>query len=295
MAKVAWIGLGNMGTPMACNLVAAGHDVTVWNRTASKCDAVEGAKKAATPAEAAKGAEFIFTMVADSVAMIDCILGDSGIAQALAGDQVIIDMSTVSIESSAQCNAAIEEKKCTFLRAPVSGSTVLAKSGALTVLCSGPKASYDKTLPLFEKLSKTQFYLGDGDCARAMKLGLNMMIGISSQMFSEALVLCEKAGIDPNVAMDVIGGSVLNSPFIAYKMPPLRERKFDPAFSARLMAKDLGLALDVAEKLKMSAPTVALTKQMLESLVAQGHGEKDVMALLLQAESMAGMNPKELA
>lgn len=293
MAKVAWIGLGNMGIPMASNLVAAGNDVTVWNRTASKCDAVEGAKKAASPAEAAKGAEFIFTMVADSAAMIDSLLGANGAVSALSGGEVVIDMSTVSIESSKECNDAIVAKGATFLRAPVSGSTVLAKSGALTVLCSGPKDSFDKAMPLFEKLSKAQFYLGDGDSARAMKLGLNMMIGISSQMFAEAMVLCEKAGIDPNVAMDVIGGSVLNSPFLAYKMPPIRERKFDPAFSARLMAKDLGLALDVAKGLKMAAPVTALTKEMCEAVVAQGQGEKDVMALLLQMESLAGMNPKE--
>jgi len=296
MAKVAWIGLGNMGIPMSSNLLAAGNEVVVWNRTASKCDALvsEGAKKAGTPAEAAKGAEYIFTMVADSAAMCDCIMGDKGVISALSGGEIVIDMSTVSIESSAQCNEGIVAKGATFLRAPVSGSTVLAKSGALTVLCSGPKDSFDKTVPLFEKISKAQFYLGDGDGARAMKLGLNMMIGISMQMFAEALVLCEKAGIDPNIAMDVIGGSVLNSPFIAYKMPPIRERKFNPAFSTRLMAKDLGLALSVTEKLQMSAPTTALTKQLLESLIAQGHSELDVAALVLQMETMAGMDPQEL-
>lgn len=291
MAKVAWIGLGNMGVPMSKQLVAAGHEVTVWNRTASKADAVvaEGAKKASSPAEAATGAEFIFTMIADSAALIDVILSDNGVAGVLSGGQVVIDMSTVSIESSAECNKAIEAKGGKFLRAPVSGSTVLAAAGGLTVLCSGPKDAYDKTLPLFEKLAKTQFYLGDGDGARAMKLGLNLMIGTSMQMFSEAMTLCEKAGIDWNVAMDVIDGSVLASPFIKYKIPPIRERKYDPAFSAGLMAKDLDLALQVCKQLNVFAPSTAITKQMLEAAIATGNGEKDVAILVQQTEKLSGV------
>lgn len=291
MAKVAWIGLGNMGVPMSTNLVAAGHEVSVWNRTASKCDPVvaEGAKKAATPAEAAKGAEFIFTMVADSAALTSVILGDDGVVSVLTGGQVVIDMSTVSIESSKECNDAIVSKGCEFLRAPVSGSTVLAKAGGLTVLCSGPKSAYDKTLPLFEKLSKTQFYLGDGDGARAMKLALNMMIATSLQMFSESIVLCEKAGIDWNAAMDVIAGSVLASPLIAYKIPPLRERKYDPAFSTKLMAKDLDLALSVGKQLGVCTPSTALTKQMLEANIAKGHGEKDFAMLVKLTEELSGL------
>ncbi len=291
MAKVAWIGLGHMGVPMAQNLVADGHEVAVWNRTASKADPVvaSGAKKAASPAEAAKGAEFIFTMISDSAALIDVILGEQGVAGVLAGGQIVIDMSTVSIESSAECNKAIEAKGCKFLRAPVSGSTVLAAAGGLTVLCSGPKDAYDKTMPLFEKLSKTQFYLGDGDGARAMKLGLNMMIATSLQMFSESVTLCEKAGIDWNTALDVIDGSVLASPLIKYKIPPIREKKYDPAFAAGLMAKDLDLALAVAKQLNVFAPSTALTKQMLEALIANGNADKDFAMLVDQTEKLSGV------
>lgn len=290
MAKVAWIGLGNMGVPMSINLVAAGHEVKVWNRTASKCDPVvaEGAAKANTPAEAASGADYVFTMIADSDALINVILGENGVESVLRQGQIVVDMSTVSIESSAQCNKAITAKGATFLRAPVSGSTVLAKAGGLTVLCSGPKDSYDKTLPLFEKLSKTQFYLGDGDGARAMKLGLNMMIATSLQMFSESVTLCEKAGVEWNAALDVIAGSVLASPLIVYKIPPIRERKYDPAFSTRLMAKDLDLALSVAKDLGVCAPSTALTKQLLEALIANGKGEQDFASLVQQTEMLSG-------
>ena len=289
MAKVAWIGLGNMGVPMSNNIAANGHELTVWNRTASKCDAVKDAKKAASPAEAAKGADFVFTMISDDSALSHVMLGANGIVSVLEAGQIVIDMSTVSIEMSAACNDAIVGKGASFLRAPVSGSTVLAEGGNLTVLCSGPQAAYDKTLPLFDILSKTQFYLGDGDGARAMKLGLNMMIATSLQMFAESLTLCEKAGIDRNAAMDVIAGSVLASPLLVYKIPPLREYKYDPAFATNLMAKDLDLALSVAKQLNVCAPSTALTKQMLEALIAQGKGDKDFASLVQLVEGLSGM------
>jgi len=291
MAKVAWIGLGNMGVPMSVNLVKAEHSVTVWNRTASKCDEVvkEGAVKAASIAEAAKGAEFIFTMVADDNALINVLKGEKGVCSVLGAGQIVIDMSTVSMEASKECAEAIKAKGGEYLRAPVSGSTVVAKNAALTVLCSGPKSAYDKTLPVFEKMSKLQFYLGDGDSARAMKLGLNMMIATSLQMFAESVTLCEKAGIEWNTIMDVVGGSVLASPLIAYKIPPLRERKYDPAFTTRLMAKDLGLALDVAKELGVCAPVTSITKQMLEANIAKGSGEKDFAYLVKLTEELSGL------
>ena len=291
MAKVAWLGLGNMGIPMSINLVNAGHDVTVWNRTASKCDepVAAGAKKSATIHEAVKDAEFVFTMISDSTVLERVILGSDGAAESLKPGAVVIDMSTVSIESSRKCNEAIEKKGCQFLRGPVSGSTVLAKAGGLTLLCSGPKAAYEKTLPLFEKLCKVQFHIGEGDQARAMKLALNMMIATSLQMFAESMVLCEKAGIDWNTAMDVIDGSVLASPLLKYKIPPLRERKFPAAFSTKLMAKDLDLALAVCKELGVFAPATGNTKQMLEASIANGNADNDFATLILMIEKMSGL------
>jgi len=291
MAKVAWIGLGNMGIPMSINLAKAGHSVSVWNRTASKCDAAvaEGCTKASGIAEAVKGADFVFSMVADSAALLDVMLGTGGVCSVLTSGQVVIDMSTVSIDSSKTCNKEIVAKGGSFLRAPCSGSTVLAKAGTLTVLCSGPKETYDKTLPLFEKLSAKQFYLGDGEGARAMKLGLNMMIANSLQMLAESVTLCEKAGLGWATALDVIGGSVLASPLIAYKIPPLKERKYDPAFSTRLMAKDLDLALSVGKELGVCAPVTSLTKQMLEANIAKGNAEKDFSALVPLIEELSGL------
>lgn len=291
MSKVAWIGMGNMGIPMSINLVNAGHDVTVWNRTPSKCDepVKAGAQKSDSIPAAVKDADFVFTMIADSAALDKVMQGPEGVAANIKKGCVVTDMSTVSLDSSRNANEAIEKAGGQFLRAPVSGSTVLAKAGGLTILCSGPKAAFDKAMPLFEKLSKTQFHIGEGDQARAMKLALNMMIATSLQMFAESAVLCEKSGIEWNTALDVIAGSVLASPLISYKIPPLRERKYEPAFSTRLMAKDLDLALSVAKELGVFAPVTGCTKQMLEASIANGNSEKDFATLVQMVEQMSGV------
>jgi len=295
MAKVAWIGLGNMGIPMSINIVKAGYDVTVWNRSADKAAAVKeaGAKVAATPAEAAKGAEFIFTMIAGDEALEAVTIAAGGVVESMEAGAILIDMSTVSIDVSEKVDKAVGAKKGSFLRCPVSGSTVLAAAGTLTTLCSGPKDAYDKTMPLFEKLGGKHFYIGGANEARTMKLALNMMIATSTQMFAEALVICEKAGMDPGVAMDVICGSVVGSPFVQYKCPPIRERKFNPAFSADLMVKDIDLALATAKRLGVMTPTTAITKQMLEVMVNLGRGGWDIAGLIPLVEELSGIaNPE---
>ena len=159
MAKVGWIGLGNMGNPMSQNLLKAGHDVTVWNRTKAKADEVmaAGAKWADSPKEIAETCDFIFTMVSDGPTLQAVTLGENGVVAGLSSNKIVIDMSTVSPAESAKVNDAIEEKGCKFIRGPVTGSTVLAVNATLGILASGDKAAYDKVLPLFEAMGKNQF------------------------------------------------------------------------------------------------------------------------------------------
>lgn len=294
MAKVAWIGVGNMGSPMSQVLLAAGHEVTVCDVSAEKCaEAVaKGARCAASNVEAIEGAEFVFTILPNPEVLMAVVLGEGGIAPALAPGQIVIDMSTVSIEASAACNEAIEKAGCQFLRCPVNGSTILAAKGELTALCSGPKDAYDKVFPLIEAMSRTQFYLGEGDASRAMKLALNMMVATTSQMMAETIVLCEKAGLARNDILDVMAGSVLASPQVLFKIPPLRENSFEPAFTTVGMAKDVGLALNICQKYGVCAPVTGLTKQLLESLIAQGKGQQDFASLLQLTEEMSGVSDK---
>lgn len=291
MAKIGWIGLGNMGAPMSKNLMKAGFDVTVWNRTKAKAQPVldEGASWANSPKEIAEKCDYVFTMVSDGQVLQAVNFGDNGIIAGLSSGKTVIDMSTVSPEESAKVNEAIEAKGCKFLRAPVTGSTVLAANASIGILASGDKASYDKVLSCFEAMGKNQFYLGTGEEARTMKLALNMMIGTSMQMLAETMVLAEKAGLDWKQTLEVIGGSAVASPLVGYKVGPVSKKDYTAAFSVKLMEKDFDLALATAKQFGASLPITAMTRQFLASADALGKGDKDFSVLVELAEELSGV------
>jgi 3-hydroxyisobutyrate dehydrogenase-like beta-hydroxyacid dehydrogenase len=289
MAKIAWIGLGNMGNPMSQNLVKGGHELTVWNRTRAKADEVIalGAKWADSPKAAAAGAEFVFTMVADGPTLHAVALGADGLVAGLGAGAIVIDMSTVSVEESAKVNDAIEAAGGKFLRSPVTGSTILAQAGTLGILSSGDKAAYDKTLPLLEIMGGNQFYLGDGEGARVMKLSLNLMIATTMQMEAEAVVLAEKAGLDVVQVCEIIAGSAVGSPLTGYKKHLIGAGNYDPAFSVDLMIKDLKLAEAVGTQYGVPLESTLVTKARLEKASQKGYGNKDfsILTKLLEEDA----------
>jgi 3-hydroxyisobutyrate dehydrogenase-like beta-hydroxyacid dehydrogenase len=278
-----------MGNPMSQNLVKAGNEVTVWNRTKAKADAAieAGAVWADTPKDVAAANDFIFTMVADGMALHQAAFGDDGLVAGLKPGAIVIDMSTVSVEESAKVNEAIEAAGAKFLRAPVTGSTILAVAGTLGILASGDKASYDKTLPLLEVLGGNQFYLGGAEEARVMKLSLTLMIATTMQMEAEAIVLAEKAGLDVQQAADIIAGSAVGSPLTGYKAKLIGAGDYTAAFSVNLMVKDLKLAEAVGQQYGVKLESTALTKSRLEEAVNRGYGDKDfaVLVKLLEEDS----------
>ncbi len=290
MAKIGWIGLGNMGNPMSKNLLKAGHEVTVWNRTKSKADEVlaEGAKWADTPKEIAEKCDFIFTMVADGPTLQSVTLSENGVVAGLSANKIVIDMSTVSPEESAKVNDAIEAKECKFIRGPVTGSTVLAQNATLGILASGDKAAYDKALPLFEAMGKNQFYVGGAEEARVLKLALNVMIGVTSQMMAEAVVLAEKAGLDVAQVCEVMAGSAVGSPLVNYKKALVSAGDYKAAFSVNLMMKDFDLAFAAAKQYDVAMPVTAITRQSLQAAAASGRGEKDFFVLTQVLEELCG-------
>lgn len=290
MAKIGWIGLGNMGNPMSRNLIKAGHDVTVWNRTKSKADEViaAGAKWADSPGEVAEGTDFIFTMVSDGPTLQHVILGDDGILKALKPGQIIIDMSTVAPSESEIVNDAVETAGCKLLRCPVTGSTVLAANATLGILVSGDEASYQKASPVLEALGSKQFYLGSDEQARVIKLAINAMLGSTMQLMAEAVVLCEKAGLDVTQACEVIAGSAVGSPLVGYKKAVIAEGKYDPAFNVKMMIKDFDLAFNAANQYGVSMPAAAITRQALTSAVALGKGDRDFSVLTQVLEEACG-------
>lgn len=290
MASIGWIGLGNMGTPMSKNLVKAGYEVVVWNRTKSKAESVvaEGAKWADSPKEIAEKCDYIFTMVADGPTLHAVTFGENGIAAGLTANKIVIDMSTVSPEESSKVNDAIESRECKFLRAPVTGSTALAENATIGILASGDSASYDKVLPMFEVMGKNQFYLGEGEEARVLKLCLNVMIGVTSQMMAEAVVLAEKAGLDVAQVCDVMAGSAVGSPLVGYKKAMVTSGEYNAAFSVKLMMKDFDLAFAAAKQYDVAMPITAVTRQYYQSAAATGKGEKDFFVLTQVLEEQCG-------
>lgn len=290
MAKIGWIGLGNMGNPMSKNLVKAGHQVTVWNRTKSKADEViaAGARWADTPKKVAENCDFIFTMVSDGSTLQAVTLGENGVVAGLTANKVVIDMSTVSPQESAKVNDAIESKECKFIRGPVTGSTMLAANATLGILASGDKATYDKVLPFFEAMGKNQFYVGGAEEARVLKLALNVMIGVTSQMMAEAVVLAEKAGLDVTQVCEVMAGSAVGSPLVGYKKALVSSGDYKPAFSVKMMMKDFDLAFAAANQYDVAMPVTAITRQYLQAAVASGRGDKDFSVLTQVLEDQCG-------
>ncbi len=290
MAKIGWIGLGNMGNPMSKNLVNAGHEVYVWNRTKEKANEVveAGAVLADSPKEVAEKADFIFTMVADGPTLLAVTVEEAGLVSALSEGKVVIDMSTVSVSESMAVNDAVEAAGCKFLRAPVTGSTMLAINATLGILASGDKEAYEKTLPIFEKLGANQFYLGGSEEARVLKLAINTMIATTMQMEAEAVVLCEKAGLDVAQVTDVIAGSAVGSGICKYKAATITEGEYPAAFSVKLMMKDLDLALDAAKQYGVPMLTTSVTRQQLAAAAATGRAEKDFAVLTQVLEDASG-------
>ena len=290
--KIAWIGIGHMGSRMSRRLLDAGYPVTVCDCLPgqTECLISAGACAACSPAEVAADADFIFSMIPGSKELLDIMTGEDGVVQTLKAGSIVIDMSTVAPDASAVAGEAISTKGCAFLRAPVTGSTLFAEQGTLGILCSGDKAAYEKTLPLFKILGNKQYYVGQNEEARYMKLAINIMMGTICQMLAEALVFGERAGLDWEQMLDIFSESAAGSPLIKYKAQPLKKRSFDPAFTIKLMEKDLDLALDIAKTSDISLPVTSLVRQFLAAARATGRGDLDFSALLLLAEDMAGLS-----
>ena len=291
MANILFIGIGNMGFPMSMNLLQAGHAVAVLDRDRTKTAAAgaKGAREAVDAADGVKNAEYIFISVLTPEILVDVVTGKDGIAPHLRPGQIVVDMSTVSVAASRTCNEAIAAAGALFLRCPVNGSVAFAASGKLTTIASGPQEAFDRTLPLLKTLSQKQYYLGDGDQSRLMKLAVNSIIYTTLEIFAEAAALCEKGGIDWNTALDVFEGSSIASPQLCFKLPAIRKRDFTATSFATTATKDDRMALEAARELGVYMPVTAATLQMYEACVARGHGGKDFAAVLETVEAMSGL------
>jgi 3-hydroxyisobutyrate dehydrogenase-like beta-hydroxyacid dehydrogenase len=248
--KVGFIGIGKMGLPMAGNVLRAGHDVTVFNRTASRCDPLreDGATVAGSAREVVRGAEVLVTMVADSDAVDAQLEGDEGFLADAPDGLVWLEMSTIGPTAARAFAARAADAGIQMLDAPVSGSVTVAEAAGLVAMVGGPADALERARPVLEAMTKAQFHLGGSGAGAAMKLAVNVMIASQTVAISEALNLAEAAGIERADAYEVIAAGALASPFVDYKKAAFLDPDgTPPAFALDLMRKDLKLALEQGE------------------------------------------------
>lgn len=291
---VGWIGLGNMGAPLATRLVKSGYDVHVWNRTAAKAQPVvdEGATLDGTVRDLA-ARDVVFSMVSTSKDLEQVMLDpDTGLLTGESVPEIVVDCSTVSVETSKKVREAAAARGVRFFAAPVSGNGKVVAAGKLSVVCSGDEETFEQVQPMIEALGRSVTYVGDGEAARLVKIYHNVLLGIYTQALAEILVLGEKAGVKREAVMDFINNSVMGCIFSQYKTPAMVNLDFHPTFTPVLLRKDFDLGLAEARKHEVPMPITNLTRDIVESSIGHGYEQDDFATLLLIAAANAGIELK---
>jgi 3-hydroxyisobutyrate dehydrogenase-like beta-hydroxyacid dehydrogenase len=288
MAKLGFIGLGIMGAPMARALLRAGHETAVWSHTRSKADqlAKEGATACSSPAEVAKRSDCVFLCVGDTRMSRETILGENGIAAGKSGPLTVVDCSTISPSASREIGAELAKRDIAFLDAPCSGSKAGAEGGTLTFMIGGDQAIFDRVRPYLEAMGKQLYYCGAAGMGLQAKLSQNMILGSLLQAFNESFVLATKAGVSPELMLDIINNSAARSGMVSAKAPMVFARNFEPNFSVKWLEKDMALMLESAAEQQVPAPVTALSREMLRAAIAAGYGEDDICGSIRVLENL---------
>ena len=273
--KVALLGTGLMGRPMARLLVAARHDVRVWNRTRAKAEGL-GAEVADTPAEAVAGVEVAITMLADGPAVAEVA---RQALPAMGGDAVWVQMSTVGVVWADHLAELAAEHGVALVDAPVMGSQPAAEQGQLLPLASGPPAARERCASIFEAFSRGVLWLGDEPgLGSRLKVVTNLWLMNSVENLAEVLALAEGLGLDPRRFLETISGAPFDMQYAHWKGEMMLKREFPAAFALRLARKDVGLALEAAEAAGLDLPLARATHERFGRAIELGHGEEDFAA-----------------
>ena len=291
---IGWVGAGGrMGFAMAKRLLDGGYVVSAYNRTRSKVEplAASGAKIVDKLADL-RDHDIVFTTVSASDDLIAVCMGPEGLLGKDKGPRLIIDVSSVSEEASAQVRDAAKKVGTDMLAAPVSGNAKVVASGKLTIVTSGPRASFEMAQPYLEALGQGVTYVGEGERARMVKICHNLLLGAVAQSLAEVTVLAEKGGVPRSAFLEFINNSVVGSPFTRYKTPALVNLDWTPTFTPVLLRKDLDLGLKAAKELGATLPVTKLTRDLVNRLVEAGHTDVDFAILLEQQAKEAGLSLK---
>lgn len=289
MAKVAFLGLGVMGHPMAGHLAKAGHDVTVYNRTTTKAEkwvAEFGGSFGKTPAEAAKGAEFVMACVGNDDDLRSVCTGADGAFSAMAAGTVFVDHTTVSAAVTREMFAAAAEAQIAFVDAPVSGGQAGAENGQLVVMCGGDAAEYARAEPVIDAYAKLCKRLGESGSGQLAKMVNQICIAGLVQGLSEGLHFAEKAGLDGRAVIEVIGGGAAGSWQMVNRHETMLDGHFEHGFAVDWMRKDLGICLDTAEENGASLPVTALVDQFYKEVQKMGGGRWDTSSLFARLRKL---------
>lgn len=291
--RVAFLGLGIMGQSMAANLVKAGHEVTVWNRSPGKI--VEGAALSPTPAAAAQGAEVVWLCVSDTQAVEEVMFGKEGAGAALASGAIVADSSTISPSATLKFAESLAQKGIAWVDAPMTGSKIGARDGTLVFIVGGAEATIERLKPLFAAMGKKIFRMGETGKGQATKLAMNLQIALIFEGFAEALTLATKLGVDTQQFLHLIEATMVRSGVVDYKAPFILQRDFTPNFPLRLMHKDIRLALEAAKESRVKLPGLETVEEIYEMATEDGNKDLDYAATLTLLEKWAGVQAGKAA
>ena len=282
-AKVAFIGLGVMGFPMAGHLKAKGYDVTVYNRTGAKAQAwadKHGGKAAPTPAAAAKDADFVMLMVGNDNDLLEVALGKDGALAGMKKGAVLVDHTTASADAARKVFAAAKAKGVDFIDAPVSGGQAGAENGKLTVMCGGEKAPFEKAKPVMDSYGRAVTLMGESGAGQLTKMVNQICIAGLVQALSEGIAFAEKAGLDADLVLDVISKGAAQSWQMENRGKTMHQRKFDFGFAVDWMRKDLGICLEEAKRNGARLPVTEIVDKFYGDVQKAGGKRFDTSSLI---------------
>lgn len=296
MKKVGFIGLGTMGAPMTNNLLKAGYELSVYNRTSEKMERFinRNVNVLSSPSEVAKYCEVVFTMLTDDAAVEEVVLGEKGIIQSARKGLIVVDCSTVSPNTSRKLAQELAELNVDMLDAPVTGSKPQAIDGKLTFLVGGEQVIFERCQPLFQAMGKGSYLMGDSGAGSYTKLANNAISAINLLSVSEILVMVTKAGIEPDKFLEVISKGGARSGAAETRGPKMIKRDFKPNFKMILMQKDIGHAVNISNELGVPTPFLSLVRDILKIAVANGYQEEDVSSVVKCYENWAGIEVKRI-
>ncbi|MDU2063960.1 MAG: 2-hydroxy-3-oxopropionate reductase [Sporomusaceae bacterium] len=289
MAKIGFIGLGIMGKPMSKNLLKAGYELVVMNRSIAAVEEVvaAGATAAATPKEVAEQCDIIITMLPNSPQVKEVVLGEKGVIEGAKAGTVVVDMSSIAPLVSREIGEKLAAKGVEMLDAPVSGGEPKAIDGTLSVMVGGKQEIFDKCFPILKAMAGSVVRTGEIGAGNVTKLANQVIVAINIAAMSEALVLAQKAGVEPELVYQAIRGGLAGSTVLDAKAPLVMDRKFDPGFRINLHIKDLNNVLETSHEVGVPLPLTASVMEMMQSLKIDGLGEKDHGSLIQYYEKMA--------